>query len=203
MSKRLYGELINTPAFVKFIDKCMSEGTHIHSFRFLKDGRPAVFADFAPYSGSEPMHVYSLSKAFTSIACGIACDEGLLSLDEKMCDIFPDKMPEVISERLAKLMRNLMKNNEFRNQFLNRYSEVYDTILSNKKVLERLDYYEQHLAKEAERDWSHWGIRPGKWNEQIDRIRKMIVTKDWQNYCVDSFFRYSKLSDGIRTAYFG
>lgn len=102
MSKLLYGELINTPAFVRFIEKCMSERTHIHSFRFLKDGRTAAAADFAPYSGKEPMHVYSLSKAFTSIACGIACDEGLLSLDEKMCDIFPDKMPEHISERLAR-----------------------------------------------------------------------------------------------------
>lgn len=47
-------------------------------------------------------NVYSASKSFTSTAVGIAIREGLLSLDEKLVDVFPDELPEVVSENLAK-----------------------------------------------------------------------------------------------------
>lgn len=43
---------------------------------------------------------YSASKSFTSIAVGMACREGLLSLDEKLCDAFYREMPEKPSEYL-------------------------------------------------------------------------------------------------------
>ncbi len=43
---------------------------------------------------------YSASKSFTSIAVGMACREGLLSLDEKLCDAFEKEMPGKPSEYL-------------------------------------------------------------------------------------------------------
>lgn len=46
-------------------------------------------------------NVYSASKSFTSAAVGIAVREGLLSLDEKLTDAFPDDLPDEISENLA------------------------------------------------------------------------------------------------------
>lgn len=103
MTNRLYGNAVNAPAFIDFVKKCAETDVSIHSFRYLRNGSLAVGADFAPYSGDEKMHVYSLSKSFTSMAVGIAVDEGLLSLDECMCDIFPDKMPASISENLSQM----------------------------------------------------------------------------------------------------
>ena len=102
MSERLRGSAVNAPAFIRFVKKCNEIGVAIHSFRFLRDSELVAAADFAPYTGKEKMHVYSLSKAFTSAAVGIAVDEGILSLDEKVPEIFPDKMPDVISENLSK-----------------------------------------------------------------------------------------------------
>ena len=95
MSERLRGSAVNAPAFIRFVKKCNEIGVAIHSFRFLRDSELVAAADFAPYTGKEKMQVYSLSKAFTSAAVGIAVDEGILSLDEKVSEIFPDKMPEI------------------------------------------------------------------------------------------------------------
>ena len=43
-------------------------------------------------------NVYSASKSFTSCAVGMAMKEGLLSLDEKLVDCFPDELPEQVSD---------------------------------------------------------------------------------------------------------
>jgi len=101
MSERLRGNTLNTQAFIKFVKQCQENNIALHSFRHLRSGELVAAADFAPYSGRERMHVYSLSKTFTSIAVGIAVDEKLISLDDKMCDIFPEKMPPQISDNLA------------------------------------------------------------------------------------------------------
>lgn len=45
---------------------------------------------------------YSASKSFTSIAVGIAQREGLLSLEEKLCDVFREEIPADPSENLKK-----------------------------------------------------------------------------------------------------
>lgn len=47
-------------------------------------------------------NVYSASKSFTSCAVGIAQEEGLLSIDEKLTDAFAGELPEEIGENLAK-----------------------------------------------------------------------------------------------------
>lgn len=47
-------------------------------------------------------NVYSVSKSFTAAAVGIAVNEGLLSLDEKLVDVFPDELPAVVSDNLKK-----------------------------------------------------------------------------------------------------
>ena len=46
--------------------------------------------------GDEEMrrNQYSASKSFTSIAVGIAIKEGLLGLEEKLCDAFAKEMPK-------------------------------------------------------------------------------------------------------------
>lgn len=45
-------------------------------------------------------NIYSASKSFTSLAVGIAEREGLLSLEEKLCDAFPKELPEKVGEYL-------------------------------------------------------------------------------------------------------
>lgn len=47
-------------------------------------------------------NVYSATKSFTSCAVGFAVQEGLISLDEKLTDAFPDELPEKVDENLKK-----------------------------------------------------------------------------------------------------
>lgn len=52
---------------------------------------------------------YSVSKSFTSAAVGIAIEEKLLSLDEKICDAFPEEIPDAPGEFLKNLtVRHLL-----------------------------------------------------------------------------------------------
>lgn len=54
---------------------------------------------------SEPecrRNVYSAAKSFTSCAVGFAVQEGLLSLDEKLVEAFPNDLPAAVDGNLAK-----------------------------------------------------------------------------------------------------
>lgn len=52
---------------------------------------------------------YSVSKSFTSAAVGIATEEKLLSLDENICDAFPEEIPDAPGEFLQNLtVRHLL-----------------------------------------------------------------------------------------------
>lgn len=55
-------------------------------------------------NGAHPdsLHVlYSVSKTFTSLGVGFAINEGLMSLDDKIIDIFSDCLPDSVSDNLA------------------------------------------------------------------------------------------------------
>lgn len=63
-------------------------------------------------AGAHPdsLHVlYSVSKTFTSLGVGIAVADSLLSLDERIVDIFPDHLPDSVGDNLAKMtVRDLL-----------------------------------------------------------------------------------------------
>jgi len=49
--------------------------------------------------GNPCQNIYSVAKAFTMTAIGIICDRGLLTVDEKVTDIFADCLPENMDKR--------------------------------------------------------------------------------------------------------
>lgn len=61
---------------------------------------------------SEPERIrnqYSISKSFTSTAVGFAIQEGLIALDDRVIDYFPEKVPENPSDNLRNLkLRDLL-----------------------------------------------------------------------------------------------
>ncbi|WP_172253929.1 serine hydrolase [Saccharibacillus deserti] len=75
----------------------------------LRAGRTLVEHYREPYRAGVPQLLYSLSKSFTSIAVGIACDLGLLALDDLALSFFPDKRPAEVSSNLAAMqIRHLL-----------------------------------------------------------------------------------------------
>lgn len=76
-------------------------GIYPHSVVVLKDGKLIARADWTPFS-SRYLHVsHSLCKSVTAMAVGIAVKEKYLSEDEKITEIFSDKLPENIHESMS------------------------------------------------------------------------------------------------------
>ena len=82
---------INLPSTHDFI-RSLSEDKKVGlaGIAILKDGK-LVAEHYVPPYGAGYRHVsFSMCKSETSKAVGIAMEEGLLSLDEKLVDIFPE-----------------------------------------------------------------------------------------------------------------
>lgn len=94
---------INAEAVESYVKECSEKGIFIRNLQVIKGGEPVIRLAFAPYDLDTPMHLYSLSKTFTSLAVGMCVDDGKLSLEDKLCDIFPDKMPADMTDGLKKM----------------------------------------------------------------------------------------------------
>ena len=73
----------------------------VHGALVMRRGRVIAAGCFAPYRAEVPHMLYSMAKTVTGIAVGIAADEGYLSLDERLIDIFP----EYVNAAQAKILR--------------------------------------------------------------------------------------------------
>lgn len=69
-----------------------ADGINPHNLLVLRHGKAVLQASWAPYSPDLPHMMYSLSKSVTATAVGIAVQEGYLTLDDRISDIFQDKV---------------------------------------------------------------------------------------------------------------
>ena len=65
----------------------------------MRHGQIIAEGYWAPYERELPHQLYSLSKSVTATAIGMLVDEGKLSLDERIIDIFSDKVNTRIHTR--------------------------------------------------------------------------------------------------------
>lgn len=85
------------------------EGSNPHSVLILRHGKVIAEGHFRPYNPQCPHMLYSLSKTVTATAVGMAVREGLLSLDDRLVDIFADKMTPIHNPRLNQItLRHLL-----------------------------------------------------------------------------------------------
>jgi len=84
-----------------FLNDIKSDPTlNMHTILFVKNGSVIASAEFGEYDMSTPKYVFSASKSVTALAIGMLIDEGSLSLDEKLTDIFPEKCGAVTKLKL-------------------------------------------------------------------------------------------------------
>ncbi|MBE6731278.1 MAG: beta-lactamase family protein [Ruminococcaceae bacterium] len=94
---------ISSLKVLEFLERCKKKGLQLHSVMFVRDSK--IFAEswWRPYNKDSKHSMFSFTKSLTSTAIGFCVQEGLLSLDEKLVDIFPEHLPEEVSENLAKV----------------------------------------------------------------------------------------------------
>ena len=81
----------------------LEEVTEIHSFMIMRHNKICAEGWWSPYAPDLHHGLLSQSKTYTATAIGRAYQEGLLRLDERVVNLFPDKLPEMVSENLKKL----------------------------------------------------------------------------------------------------
>ena len=96
-------------AATKFLADVEKAGQDLHSIMIIKDGNVIYEKWMSEGEETKPHILNSVSKTFCATAVGFAINEGLLSLDDKVADFFPDKLPENASENLLKInVRHLL-----------------------------------------------------------------------------------------------
>lgn len=103
-------EKVNKKAVANFFGR--NSHTEIHTVKIIKDGETLVKIVPKPYSCSDDMQVYSLSKSFTATAVGMLVDDGVITVEDYICDIFSDKIQKNHCENLDKLkIKHLLSMN--------------------------------------------------------------------------------------------
>lgn len=101
---------ISSSAILNFLNKVNEQGFEVHSFMLLKNGKNVADCWWKPYAAEYRHQLFSLSKSFTSIAIGLAIEEGFLTTETLVVDIFTDEMKELGEKVDEKIKRMTVKN---------------------------------------------------------------------------------------------
>lgn len=84
---------VSSRGLIDLLDAIDASGIELHSLMVLRRGRVVAEGWWEPYRPDEPHLLYSLSKVFTSLAAGIAVEEGLFGLDDVLAERLADLVP--------------------------------------------------------------------------------------------------------------
>jgi len=84
---------VSSKQILRFLQKAEDNGVMMHSMLMMRRGHVIAEGYFAPFTQDHMHRMYSVSKTFASTAIGLLADEGRISLDDKVCDYFKDKLP--------------------------------------------------------------------------------------------------------------
>ena len=84
----------------KFISGLNKRNLKMHSVLFMKGEQ--IFGEFywAPFNAEFNHRMYSITKSFVSVAIGLLIDDGKIHLDDKVSELFPEKITMPISDEL-------------------------------------------------------------------------------------------------------
>ena len=96
-------------AFEAYLQAVADSAENLHSVMVLQHGKVLEEKFFVP----DTAHILnSVSKTFTATAVGFAIEEGLLHLEDKLVELFPESVPEQPQEWLGQItLRNLLTMN--------------------------------------------------------------------------------------------
>jgi len=75
----------------------------VHSVLIVRNGRAVLDADFYPYSKETVHDLASMTKSVVATLAGIAIDRGLLRLDQRVLDFFPDHTFANVDDRKRRI----------------------------------------------------------------------------------------------------
>ena len=88
---------------IDFIDALEQSQTEMHGLMIMRHGKVAAEGWWNPFGPGIRHGLQSHTKTYAATGVGIAYTEGLLKLDERVIDIFPEEAPENPDENLKLL----------------------------------------------------------------------------------------------------
>ncbi len=93
----------------KFYEKLEEIGLATHSILMLRGNSIFTEAYWKPFHKDFGHRMYSQTKSFVGVAIGLLVEDGLINLDDKICDYFRDKIDGPIHEYLeAQTIRDML-----------------------------------------------------------------------------------------------
>ena len=117
--------------------------------------------------------------------------------------IFYGEAPGNPGTQMPPMLKSLITHPAFRDRALTRLSELSRTVMTNDRLLERIDYYAALLAPEVERNQSRWWVDLQRWSVDVEALRSFVVDNDWERHNVESLCRVMGVDDATRAQYFG
>lgn len=90
---------ISSEKVTDFFKTINSYGLNTHSVIMARGNNIFAESYYAPFKNDTLHRMYSVSKSFVAIAVGLAEQEGLLSLDDKFIDYFPEYTNENVDKK--------------------------------------------------------------------------------------------------------
>lgn len=81
-----------------FVAAAADRALELHSLMVVRRGQVVAAGWWQPYAPNDIALVYSLSKAFTTTAVGIAVGQGLLGVDAVVADVLGDRVPRTAAD---------------------------------------------------------------------------------------------------------
>ena len=112
---------ISSRAVAEYISLLERYNTSTHGLVMMKGDK--IFAEnyWAPFNKDFCHRMYSQTKSFVSVAIGLLIEDGKLSLDDKICELFPEKLDtepdKYMREQTLKDMLTMCTVGQHRNWF--------------------------------------------------------------------------------------
>lgn len=94
---------VSSSLILEYIDNLEKSETEMHGLMIMRHGKMITQGWWTPYGPNLRHGLQSHTKTYAATAVGIAYTEGLVRLDERIIDIFPDEAPEDPGENLKLL----------------------------------------------------------------------------------------------------
>lgn len=85
----------------KFMEDIEKNGFYILAAQIRKDGK--IVDEWTRFASKPRFETYSISKTFVGVGAGIAIEEGLITLDEKVMNSFPEASYDIINDNAANI----------------------------------------------------------------------------------------------------
>jgi CubicO group peptidase (beta-lactamase class C family) len=94
---------IRSESIIRLMDAIIGAGIELHSLYVVRNGKAVAAGNAKPFTAKSYHRIQSAGKAVISTAVLLAIQEGLIGLDDKVVDYFPEELPEQMDEKFQRL----------------------------------------------------------------------------------------------------